>query len=430
LSADFETVELFQRLSVALAIGLLIGLERGWQARGEAEGERTAGLRTHALSALLGAIWGVVARQFGGEGSIALGLAFVVFSAAIIIFRYREISRDATYGATTVVAAMLAFTLGAFAVLGDIEVAAAVGVTVTGLLALKAFLHAWVRRLTWPELRSGIVLLAMAFILPPLLPNRTIDPWQAINPFEIWLFTIIIAAISFLGYVAIKALGDKGGVAIAGLVGGLTSSTAVTVTMSHLAREHPQQARLLAAGALFSNAMMMLRVLVIVALIDFALFSPLLAPLGLAGLVLASAGIVLMLRVASQTNGSQGLNLKNPLDLVTVLKFGALLTVIMALAKIATGFAGDAALYGLAAISGVGDVDAITLSTARLAREGLAPETAATAIAIAAAVNTVSKSILGWFAGGAGLGWRLSLASALAIVAGLAGFLFIPSPQM
>ncbi len=274
-----ETLELFQRLSVALAIGLLIGIERGWQSRGEPEGERAAGLRTHALSALLGAMWGAIAQRFGGEGSIALGLAFVIFGAAVILFRFREISHDETFGATTVVAAMLTFALGAYAMIGDIEVAAAVGVTATGLLALKVFLHTWVARLTWPELRSGIVLLAMAFILPPLLPHRTIDPWQAIDPFEIWLFTILIAAISFFGYVAVKVAGDKSGIAIAGLIGGLTSSTAATVTMSNLAREHPQQTRLLTAGVLFSNATMMLRVLVIVALIDFALFSPLLAPL-------------------------------------------------------------------------------------------------------------------------------------------------------
>lgn len=425
-----ETVELFQRLSVALAIGLLIGLERGWQARGEPEGERAAGLRTHALSALLGAVWGAVAHRYGGEGSIALGLAFVIFGAAIILFRFREISHDETFGATTVVAAMLTFALGAYSVIGDIEVAAAVGVAATGLLALKAFLHSWVQRLTWPELHSAIVLLAMAFILPPLLPNRSVDPWQIINPHEIWLFTILIAAISFLGYVAVKATGDKTGVAIAGLIGGITSSTAVTVNIAHLAREFPQQTPLLSAGALFSHAMMMARVLVVVALIDFGLFLPLLAPLCLAALALAGAGAVFMFRAASQTNGEQKIDLKNPLDLASVLKFSALLTIIMAIAKIATNFSGDAGLYGLAAISGFADVDAITLSTARLAREGLDSDVGARAIALAVAANTASKAALGWYAGGTGLGWRLALASSLAVIAGFGGFLFVPAPQM
>jgi uncharacterized membrane protein (DUF4010 family) len=422
-----DTVELLQRFSVALAIGLLIGLERGWQARGEAEGERAAGLRTHALSGLLGAVWGAVAERFGGEGAIALGLAFVIFGAAIILFRLREIVHDETFGATTVVAAMLTFALGAYALLGDIEVAAAAGVAATCLLALKALLHAWVQRLTWPELRSAIVLLAMAFILPPLLPNRAIDPWRAVNPHEIWFFTVLIAAISFLGYVAVKAAGDKIGVAIAGLVGGLASSTAVTATMSHLARENPEQAPLLAAGALFSNAMMMARVLVVVALINFALAGPLLAPLGLAAAILVGGGMVFMFRSIAQTSGSRSIDLKNPLDLATVLKFGALLTVVMVIAKIATNISGDRGLYGLAALSGVADVDAITLSTTRLAREGLDAKVGATAIGIAVAVNTASKAALGWYVGGARFGWRLSLFSALAIAAGVAGILFVPS---
>ncbi|MGC1861159.1 MAG: MgtC/SapB family protein, partial [Methylocystis sp.] len=148
-----DTVELFQRLSVALAIGLLIGLERGWQAREDREGERSAGLRTHALASLLGAVWGAISNQTGIGGAVALGIAFFIFSAAIILFRYRETSHDGTFGATTVMAAMLAFALGALAVVGDMQAAIAAGVAATGLLALKSSLHGWMRRLTWPELR-------------------------------------------------------------------------------------------------------------------------------------------------------------------------------------------------------------------------------------------------------------------------------------
>jgi uncharacterized membrane protein (DUF4010 family) len=230
-----DTFELLQRLSVAVAIGLLIGLERGWQAREDLEGERSAGLRTHALAALLGAAWGAISNQTGIGGAVALGLAFLAFSAGIILFRYRETSHDETFGATTVVAAMLAFALGAFAVVGDMQASAAAGVTATGLLALKPVLHAWVRQLTWPELRSGLVLLAMTVIMLPLLPRRAIDPWAAFNPFEIWLLTVMIAAISFVGYMAIKAIGERGGVAVTGIAGGFASSTAVTVTLARLA---------------------------------------------------------------------------------------------------------------------------------------------------------------------------------------------------
>ncbi len=136
-----------------------------------------------------------------------------------------------------------------------------------------------------------------------------------------------------------------------------------------------------------------------------------------------------MFRAISETKGGESLQLKNPLDLVTVLKFGLLLTIVMVVAKIATNLSGDAGLYGLAAMSGVADVDAITLSTARLAREGLNAEVGARTIAIAVAVNTASKAALGWYGGGAAFGRRLALVSALAIITGLAAMMLAPSPQ-
>lgn len=252
-----DTFDLFQRLSVALAVGLLIGLERGWRGRDHPEGERAAGLRTHALAGLLGGVWGAIAmRTQSSGGAVALGLAFAVFSAAIVLFRLREIVHDGTYGATTVVAAMLAFGLGAFAVVGDPQVAAAGGVAATALLALKALLHAWVQRLTWEELRSGLVLLAMTFVLLPLLPDRTVDPWGSLNPYAIWLMTILIAAMSFAGYVAIKTTGEDRGILLTGLAGGLVSSTAVTMSLARLAREQPERTRLLVAGMLVAGAAM------------------------------------------------------------------------------------------------------------------------------------------------------------------------------
>lgn len=414
-----ETIELFQRLSMALAIGLLIGLERGWQAREDAEGERAAGFRTNALAALLGGVWGAISNQTGIGGAVALGLAFAVFGVAITQFRYRETTHDETFGATTVVAAMLAFALGAFAVVGDMQAAAATGVATAGLLALKTVLHGWLRRVTWPELRSGLALLAMTVMLLPLLPNRAIDPWQAVNPFEIWLMTVMIAVISFFGYIAIKAAGGMGGVAITGIAGGLASSTAVTATMARLAREHPEQQRLFVAGALFSSATMVFRVLAIVALVDIDLLSTLVAPFGAGAAALIVAALAFMRRAATAAPAEKRFEPRNPLDLGVVLKFGALLTAISVLARLATRAAGGAGAFGLAAVSGIADVDAITLSMARLDRAALSAQEAAVAIGVAVAMNTISKAVLTWWIGGTGPGWRISLASALAIAIGV-----------
>ena len=417
-----DTIELFQRLSVALAIGLLIGLERGWRSRDDPEGERAAGLRTHALAGLLGGVWGAIAlRSQSSGGAVALGLAFTVFSAAIVLFRYRETMHDRTYGATTVVAAMLAFALGAFATLGDAQVAAAGSVAATALLALKGLLHTWVKRLTWEELRSGLVLMAMTFIMLPLLPNRTVDPWGAVNPHAIWLMTILIAVLSFAGYLAIKITGEDRGILITGIAGGLVSSTATTMTLARLVREHPARQSLLVAGMLLSGATMVARVLGIVGIINPAMLARLVLPLGAGGLVLAVGGLLLMRRPRGATEGQSCLDVRNPFDSATVLKFGALLTAISIATRLVTRMAGNAGAYALAAISGLMDVDAIALSMAQLVPGELATEVGANAIVVAVAANTLAKAGLSWIAGGAGPGWRMLLVSIFAITAGLVG---------
>lgn len=419
-----DTNELFQRLTLALAIGLLIGLERGWQARQEAEGERAAGLRTHALVALLGGICGAIAIQLNDGAGVMLGLAFAIAGGTVVLFRFRETAYDGTLGATTAVAALLAFALGVLAVVGDRAAAAAAGVAVAGLLALKGALHAWVRRLTWPELRSVLMLAAMSAILLPVLPRQPIDPMGAINPFEIWLLTVMIAVISFAGYVSIKLTGAQRGIALTGIAGGLASSTAATLTLARLAGNHPEQSGLMAGGALLAGATMMVRVIVVAAVVEWHLLAWLLLPLGAAAVATALAGFLLILRPHVDTNGSEPTEIApgNPLDIAAILKFGALLTAVGVLTHLATLYAGTAGAYALAALSGVADVDAITLSMARMARGSLGFEAAAAAVLIAVAVNTLAKAVLGWFAGGRAFGVRLAAAAALALAVGLGGY--------
>src|SRR6185312_14060266 len=161
---------------------------------------------------------------------------------------------------TSVVAGMLTFLLGTMAVTGELLVAVACAVAITILLALRDQLHRWVATLTWPEIRAVLILLAMSFLLLPILPNRTIDPWNSINPYEIWLLAILIAAISFSGYVAVRVFGDQLGLVLTAIAGGLASSTATTLAFARLGRAHPASARLLSAGILLSGVVMMIRV--------------------------------------------------------------------------------------------------------------------------------------------------------------------------
>ncbi len=413
--------ELFRRLSVALAIGLLIGLERGWQQRQEAAGERTAGFRTFALSGLLGGVGGLIVHAQKETGLIALALMFAAHAAIIATYRYRENIAEDNYGATTVIASMLTFALGAYAVLGDIKVAGAAGAATAGLLALKEILHGWLERISWPELRSALVLLAMTFILLPFLPNEPVDPFGVIKPFEIWLLTVMIAAISFAGYIAIKVVGDTYGVALAGVAGGLASSTAVTVNMANLAKEHPEQSGHLAAGAILAGAVMFARVIAVIAVINLSLVQYVAWPLGAAFIAMLAGAGVLLWGWTDPEEEKSSLKLSNPFEIRSVLTFAVLLTAISALTKLATYYAGDAGAYVLAAVSGIADVDAITLSMARPGGGASSPLVATVAILIAVGVNTISKVVMAWGIGGSAIGWRLGAVSAAALLAGAGG---------
>ena len=419
---NMETFELFQRMSAALAIGLLIGLERGWKEREDQEGTRSAGFRTHALAGLLGATWGAIATRPGLDGGSMLALAFAAFSAAIILFRYRESGHEGTFGVTSVVAAMLAFALGALAMIGNLQLAIAAGVATAALLALKRAMHDWVRRLTWVELRSGLVLATMTFIMLPVLPNRDVPEIAGLNPYEIWLMTVLIAGISFAGYVAVKVAGNERGVVLTGIAAGLVSSTAVTMPLAERAKERPELTRLFTAGALLAGTTMMLRVLVVVALLNAALARPLAPPLIAAAAVTAAIALLMMWRQSRQNGDVAPIELSNPIELATVLKFGALLALIMLATKLASGVAGGQGLLGLALLSGLADVDAMTLAMTRQAGAGIDMRLAVQVIALVVAVNTLAKAALAWSAGGSGPGLPMLLTGAVAIAAGAAAF--------
>ncbi|GLI91827.1 membrane protein [Methylocystis echinoides] len=425
---EMSGTELIRRLAYALAIGLLIGLERGWGARAEQEGERTAGMRTHGLAALLGGVWGALATQFAHDsGATALGLSFVLFGGVMALYRYREIEHEKTFGATSVVAMMLAYALGAFAVAGDEVAAAAAAVATTSLLAAKGLLHEWLEKLTWEELRSGLVLLVMSFILLPILPDREIDRWGAINPHELWLLTVLIAAVSFAGYLAVKIVGYRRGIAVAGLAGGLASSTATTAAMARLAAAQPGDAGVLAAGAIFANAVMGPRVLAVLSVVNLDFALRLAAPLVAVGLAYLVAGWVIMRRNDGRSDdASNPMTSANPLDLPAVLKFGALLAAVMILSRILTKVAGSAGVYALALVSGLADVDAISISMARHGAQEIGASAAAVAVLVAIFANTLVKVGLAWGMGGAAMGVRLAVASVLALGAAVAALAFLP----
>lgn len=415
-----EYLEILQRLAVALAIGLLIGLERGRSMLKEGDGERTAGLRTLGLTSLLGAIAALLALRIP-EGAIVLAAAFVSYAAIYATFRFQEVEQSKTYGTTTVMAGLVAFSLGALAMVVDPIVVAATGVAATALLALKPVLHSWLKQVTGQEFRAGLTLLVMSVIMLPVLPDKGYGPFDALNPYDLWRMTVLIAAVSSLGYFAIKVFDGAQGIAISGMAGGLVSSTATTLTFAKMAREHPGKAGMLMAGALLASAVMFGRIVLVAGTINPALMRWLLLPLSLAGLAVGALAAFLLWR-GEKEDITTPLTLASPFELSTVLKFGAFLAFIMFAAKVLTALAGSGGAYLLAAVSGIADVDALTLTMSRLAGNGLAEMAASIAILIAAGVNTISKTVMGWFAGGQTAGRILVWGAVAATLAALTGF--------
>ena len=415
-----EAWEPFQRLALALAIGLLMGIERGWHERALPEGRRAAGIRTFGLIGLLGGFAALLANTYG---VVALGAAFLVLAGVMVVGRMRAVRETHDVGLTTIVASLLAFTLSAVAVSGDARLAAAGAVIATLLLGIKPTLHAWLERIDYQELLAVLKLLVMSVVLLPVLPDRGFGPWQALNPFELWLMVVLVAGISFVGYVLVRFAGARAGFLLAGFAGGLASSTAVTFSFARLARVNPDDARLLSAGIVVAASTMFPRIIVVAAAINPTLAMTLILPLGCA----AAAGFLAAAWLGlgqTQKDGedASSLRLSNPFELGMALRFGAFLMGVILLARALEAWLGDVGLYVVAAISGLTDVDAITLSYARLAGDRTASDVAAIGILIAAASNSFLKAGVALYVGSGRLMTTVALPLIICVVAGAVGY--------
>jgi len=401
---------------LALAIGFLVGVERGWRARDVAEGGRTAGIRTYALSGLLGGVAGELSRALGAWALIAVALPF---AAAFILFKLREQVEDQDYSVTDVVAGLLVFALGAYAAVGDWRAASAAAVATAALLAFKGVLHTWLQKLTWPELRGALVLLAMSFIALPLLPDRAIGPYGAFNPYELWLLTIAIAGVSFIAYASIRIFGTARGVILAALAGALVSSTAVTVNLARQAKAGQGPLLANAGGSLLAGAVMALRIGVLSAVLAPVLLARLAAPLGaFAAVSLAIGGLMAWRGRDGGMDVAQ--RMESPFELKTVLRFALLLGVIMAAAKVLAAIYGVGSLRPMAAVAGLADVDALTVTVARMVPTGLDLRLATQAVLIAGAADTLSKGVIALVVGGRRFGGLYAAGSLAAAGAALA----------
>lgn len=409
-----ESAQVIARIAFALAIGFLIGLERGWRHRQEASGDRLAGIRTYTLYGFAGGLAGVLPDAMAG---FAIAAAILGATALIVAGYVGALSEpDPDRGLTSEIAGLVVVLLGALAGQGELLVAAAGAVMAVLVLSLKTQLHAFLGVIRHEEIRAAIKLLVISVLILPFLPNRGFGPGGVLNPYEIWWAVVLVAGLSFAGYVAVRALGGRNGPFVFGLVGGLASSTAATVTASRLARADGTFVSAFAGAIAASSAVMMSRVGVLLVVFAPGLFA--IAWPALAAGALASLAAGLVLRSASPMESQQAAALPPPDDLWFALTFGGLLTAIALAIHYAELYLGDAGFYALGAVSGTFDVDAFTLSAARTLGRGEAPVAARDAVLLAVAVNTVMKGILAYSIGGEALGKRVAAVVAVSLAAG------------
>ncbi|AZO25729.1 MULTISPECIES: MgtC/SapB family protein [unclassified Mesorhizobium] len=385
---------LIARLAVALAIGLLVGLERGWRERDAPDRSRTAGIRTFGISGLLGGVFAALAQALTENSVLVAG--FLAFAGIFAWYKAREASHDEDFSVTTVVAGLAVFALGALCVAGDFRVAAAGGAALAALLASREVLHGLLQRLTWLELRSALILAVMTAVVLPLLPDRTLDPWGGFNPREIWLLTVLMASISFAGYVAVRILGNARGLIVSALAGAVVSSTAVTLSLARTA--NTASSPLPFAGAASLAAMVsILRVCVVVLALAPSVAAFIAAPALAAALAFGACGtIALVIHGQKPENPAPT---RNPFELAPLLIFALLFaSASTASAALASQFE-ERGLLASSAIAGAFDVDASVLSALRLVKHSISIETVGHAVLTALMANAVGRLSLAVFAG-------------------------------
>jgi uncharacterized membrane protein (DUF4010 family) len=418
-----NALALLPDILLALAIGLVIGAEREWSQRARQTDRVTAGIRTFGLLGLLGSLSVILSAIFHPMAWMVILIGVVLM---VVVGYIAEIRASGDWGMTTEIAMLMTYVLGALATQGYAMLAAGTGVVVAALLALKQVLHARVHRLESQEIAGSLKLLFISVVMLPLLPNQPMGPWDVFNPYVVWWMVVLIAALGFMAYVAMRWAGPHSGILVTATLGGMVSSTAMTLTLSRLAQSL-NQPNLLAAGLLLTSALMFPRVLIEVAVLSPIVLTHVAAPLGTAIVVyLFGTGVYAWCAMGRSTTPHKALDkpLQNPFEIAPALKFTVLLVAMLFAVEAAHRLLGQTGVYYTALLAGALDVDAITLSLARMSANDLPVDIAADGILLAALSNSVIKLILAAAIAGAAVFWRLLPVVVLATLAGLAVWWF------
>jgi len=371
------------RLLVAGLLGGLIGMERERAAHESGE-EMFAGVRTFPLFALLGSSLTVVTGEMGA--AVVAGFLAVAALAVAAYWRTASIERA---GTTTEVAALVTYWVGAIAGAGALVLAAAIGITMAVLLAAKERLEAFPQAMSREELRATLTLAVLAAVILPLLPDQSYGPWGVWNPRTIWIVIVLVCGLSFAAFLAVRFWGERRGVYVTGVLGGLASSTALTVSLASQSRGLEEAGTPLAVGAGLASTVMLVRVAVLAAVAGPAVL-PRLGPV-LGAMAVGGIAAIAVLARRTQRTAAKEAGLRNPFQLREAIRFGIVFALVLLVVEAARRYLGSWGIVAASLLAGFVDVDAITLSLSGLSARGMPVETAAGGIAVAVLANTMAK---------------------------------------
>jgi len=379
------------RFVTSLAIGLLIGLER------ERNENAKAGLRTFALVALFGTLAAMLSDKASAQWFLVGGLLIVGLMTISAYLRNQTDSDDP--GTTTVAAIIVSYGLGAVVWYGASELAVMLAIVTTVLLYFKAELHGVIRNLGRRDYVSVLQFAILTFIILPILPDEGIGPYQAINPYQIWLMVVLISGVSLAGYIALRLIGQRYGAFVLGLLGGLVSSTATTLVYTRLGKRDKNFLQLAIIVILIANLTVFIRLAFVSSVVSFEILPYLLPVMG-GGLLFGGCVVFYWWHHLGQHAHMPVPEIKNPTEMSTAISFGLLYAAVLFLAAWLSDIAGNQGLYTVALVSGLTDVDAITLTSLRLFELGkLEASEAVTAISLGILSNIFFKSGLIYFIG-------------------------------
>ena len=403
----------FSQLGIALGLGLLVGLQR------ERVESRMAGVRTFPLVTIFGTLCGLISQATGGW---VVGAAFVALTAVIIISNVAKLKADKlNAGMTTEIALLLMFGLGVYLTVGAREVAIAIGGGTAVLLQFKGQMHRLVARLGEDELKAIMQFALLSLVILPVLPNRAYGPYAVLNPRQIWWMVVLIVGISLGGYIAYKFFGEKLGIVVGGLLGGLISSTATTASFSRRAATAPESSGAAALVIMIASSIVLVRVMLEIAVVSPSFLATAWLPLLL--LLVLFLALSAALWFFSAKEKTELPEQENPTELKSALFFGMIYAVVLIATAAAKDKFGNQGLFVIAGISGLTDVDAITLSTSQLVHSGrLEAGMGSRVVLVAFLSNLVFKALIIFTLGNSQL---LRKVGALYLVALAAGIILI-----